>query len=142
MSPLASIVRDEPPAPRMLRPDIPERVERVVLHCLEKRPEARYSSAGELHDQLRICLASAEVPACRRPAMLAALVLLLSAVLFMGARAVVRALRARWVEKEALPAAARMIDEGRPFTALQLPHKAERLTAPSPELIRVKDRLA
>jgi eukaryotic-like serine/threonine-protein kinase len=142
LSPLRSIVQDEPPLPRTIRPNIPERVERVVLRCLEKRPEARYSSAGELDDQLKICLASAEVRAWRRPTMLAVLVLLLCAVLFMGGRAVVRASRARWVEKEALPAAARMIDEGRPFAALQLLRKAERLATPSPELIRVKDRLA
>ena len=142
LSALTSIVQDAPPPLKMLRPDIPEKIESVVLRCLEKRPEARYSSAGELHEQLKMCLASAEGWAWRRPAMLAALVLLLSAVLFIGVRAVVRASRVRWVEKEALPAAARMIDEGRPFAALQLLRTAERLTTPSPELIRIKDRLA
>ena len=140
-STLTAILQEEPPSPRKLRHDIPAKVEQVLLRCLEKRPEDRYSSAGELHDHLKMCLASAEGRAWRRPAMLAALVLLLGAALFMGVRALVRASRARWIEKEALPAAARMVEEGRPFAALQLLRTAEGLTTPSPELIRVKDRL-
>ncbi|MBP1594922.1 MAG: serine/threonine protein kinase [Acidobacteria bacterium] len=138
---LTAIVQEEPPSPRSLRSAIPEKVEQVVLRCLAKKPEHRYSSAGELHDQLKMCLAPAEERAWRRPAMLAALVVLLSAALVMGGRAMVRASRARWVEHEALPAAARMMEEDRPFAALQLLRTAERLTTPSPELIRVKDRL-
>ncbi|MBI2894138.1 MAG: serine/threonine protein kinase [Deltaproteobacteria bacterium] len=37
-----------PEPPRMLRPDLPEEVERVILHALEKDRDARPSSAAEL----------------------------------------------------------------------------------------------
>ncbi len=53
-----AILKEEPLAPRRLRPDIPANVEQVLLCCLEKRPEDRYSSAGELCDQLKSTLAS------------------------------------------------------------------------------------
>jgi eukaryotic-like serine/threonine-protein kinase len=37
-----------PPAPRSIRPDLPEAVERVILKALEKDPNKRYASAAAL----------------------------------------------------------------------------------------------
>jgi len=50
-TPLAVIfkhVRDPLPLPRLVNPDIPEAVERVILKALAKSPKGRYGSAGEL----------------------------------------------------------------------------------------------
>jgi DNA-binding winged helix-turn-helix (wHTH) protein/predicted Ser/Thr protein kinase len=141
---LAAILEDEPVSPRTLRHDMPHRVERLLLRCLEKKPEGRYSSAAELHRELVTCLSSSESGAWRRPAAVAAVAaaaLLVGAVAFVGGRAAVQASRSRWVEREALPAAAQLVQEQRPFAALELIRKAERLTTPSAELIRFKDRL-
>jgi eukaryotic-like serine/threonine-protein kinase len=44
----AMILEGSPAAPRSLRPEIPIELERVVLRCLEKAPEARFSSVAEL----------------------------------------------------------------------------------------------
>ena len=49
---LASTLQSAPDPPRSLRKEIPARVERIVLRCLEKKPEARYDSARELHRDL------------------------------------------------------------------------------------------
>lgn len=40
------------PDPKLKRPEIPERVSRIVLRCLEKEPSARFQSARGLQDAL------------------------------------------------------------------------------------------
>jgi serine/threonine-protein kinase len=47
------ITRGDPPRPRSVRPELPRDLEAIVLHCLEVAPARRYSSAGELADDLR-----------------------------------------------------------------------------------------
>ncbi len=38
---MASVVRDHPLPPRSLRPDLPEALDTLIMHCLEKSPEKR-----------------------------------------------------------------------------------------------------
>jgi non-specific serine/threonine protein kinase len=55
-----------PPAPRLLRPDLPSEVDAVLLRALAKDPAARFASAGELVEALLSALgaeASAAAPA-------------------------------------------------------------------------------
>jgi hypothetical protein len=47
------ILRDDPPPPRSIDPEIPEDLERVCLRCLAKRPEDRYPRADEVARDLR-----------------------------------------------------------------------------------------
>ncbi len=51
-----SIVNDTPRSIASLRPDLPEDVVRIVEHCLEKRPEARYQSLDQLSAAVRAAL--------------------------------------------------------------------------------------
>jgi serine/threonine protein kinase len=44
---------DLPPSPRSVRGDIPAWIDRIVLKCLEKRPEKRFASAAVLAAELR-----------------------------------------------------------------------------------------
>jgi len=45
---LTAILREEPPAMAALSPPVAPALERLVLHCLEKRPEDRFQSARDL----------------------------------------------------------------------------------------------
>ncbi|MGH7279887.1 MAG: serine/threonine-protein kinase [Polyangiaceae bacterium] len=44
----ASILESDPPAIRSKRPDVPPQLEQVIMRCLQRRPEHRYSNVGEL----------------------------------------------------------------------------------------------
>jgi len=48
-----SILHDEPSKPRSLNPAIPQRLEAIILKCLEKNPQNRYQTAQDLLAELR-----------------------------------------------------------------------------------------
>jgi serine/threonine-protein kinase len=50
---MAAILRDEPPPPSRLSPDVPAEIDRLVAHCLEKSASRRPGSAKELAMHLR-----------------------------------------------------------------------------------------
>jgi eukaryotic-like serine/threonine-protein kinase len=62
---LRMIVADDPPAPRLLRLNLPADLESVCLKCLEKDPARRYAAAADLAGDLRRFLAGA--PTRARP---------------------------------------------------------------------------
>jgi len=58
---LARAASEPPCAPRRIRPSVPRDLEAICLKCLEKNPERRYASAGELAADLRGFLAGGSV---------------------------------------------------------------------------------
>ncbi|HEX7361549.1 MAG TPA: protein kinase [Bryobacteraceae bacterium] len=52
---LGAIIYDSPKQPATLQLGIPESLERIIMRCLEKAPENRYSSMAELRKDLKEC---------------------------------------------------------------------------------------
>jgi serine/threonine-protein kinase len=52
---LVAHARDNVTPPSQLRPDVPADLERVILRCLEKRPEDRFQDADSLEEALAQC---------------------------------------------------------------------------------------
>jgi eukaryotic-like serine/threonine-protein kinase len=50
------VLRDDPPSPRSIAPDVPEELDRVCLRCLAKWPDERYQRAEEVGVDLRAYL--------------------------------------------------------------------------------------
>jgi eukaryotic-like serine/threonine-protein kinase len=88
---MSAILREDPPELSSMNPQLPPALDRIVHHCLEKDPEARFHSAHDLAFQLQFPASDeisgiAAAPAAKRrmaPALLAigAIALLLAAAL-------------------------------------------------------------
>jgi len=50
---ILQVVKDEPPPPRAIHPNVPRDLETVTLKCLRKEPDKRYTSSAELVEDLR-----------------------------------------------------------------------------------------
>lgn len=62
---LDRILHSEPIPPRSLRRNLPADVGTIVLKCLQKDPDRRYQTAGELARDIRRCLANQPIDARR-----------------------------------------------------------------------------
>src|SRR5262249_43730737 len=60
---IAQLQHVEPSWPRQLCPEVPRDLETIVLKAMEKNPEARYSTAQELADDLKHWLAGEPIRA-------------------------------------------------------------------------------
>ncbi len=60
---LVQVIEREPRLPRQLNPRVPRELECICLKCLEKSPQDRYTSAGELANDLERYLAGELVEA-------------------------------------------------------------------------------
>ncbi len=49
---LARILKEEPPAPRTLNPELPAKLEEIITRCLEKERDLRYQTASDLRADL------------------------------------------------------------------------------------------
>ena len=50
---MAQVVSADPVPPRQLQPQVPRDLQTICLKCLEKNPQRRYESAGEMRQALR-----------------------------------------------------------------------------------------
>lgn len=59
----SAILEDQPPSARSVRPQIPGALERLIVTCLNKNPDARIQCAGDLKLQLGWTLEAVDAPA-------------------------------------------------------------------------------
>ena len=146
---LSAITRDDPKPLSEVKRDVPSEVRRIVVHCLEKDPAARYASGAELAHELRQCrdLLFPQSGAVLSPARIArevqrprVLVPLLLAVVLLGAGAtwLVKHYRnQRWAREVALPQIAQLADQGKFGEAFALASKAEKSISGDPTLAKL-----
>jgi len=135
---ITAILRDDPPALKTFRSDVPPSVERILRRALAKKPDDRYSSAAGMRDELEsIRRPRGGAPSSlRRRAVslpLAAALLLAAGV---GTWAWVRAAHVRRAREVELPEIARLTDKNQPVAAMRLARKAERYVPQEVERMR------
>ncbi|MEX1246423.1 MAG: protein kinase [Thermoanaerobaculia bacterium] len=128
---ITAILRDAPAPLKNGRSDVPAELERILLRCLEKKPESRYASAAELRKDLADVQARRTSPArrlrtlLRRPQFGVLALLLLLAAAAGAAWLGVRGSRVRWARNTALPEIARLVEKEDLFAAYRLARRAE-----------------
>jgi WD40 repeat protein/serine/threonine protein kinase len=129
---LRGVMHEEPARPRRLQPRLPRDLEAITLHCLEKEPNRRYSSALALAEDLQrfrerkqvaarpVGSAARLARACRRRPLVALLIGLLTASLLGGLSGVTW----KWLEadeqRDLANAHAQRLDAERQTALLQL----------------------
>jgi formylglycine-generating enzyme required for sulfatase activity/tRNA A-37 threonylcarbamoyl transferase component Bud32 len=125
---LTAILRDPPAQLGTVRPDVPAALARIVARALEKRPEDRYASAGEMEKEL----ATLKAPVARkrslhrRPAVLVAGLLLLLAAGGTVWR-IARVARVRHAREVTLAEISRLVEQQKLVAAIRLARDAERI---------------
>lgn len=61
------VLGESPPSPRSFRENLPERLEMLILTCLEKSPDNRFASADGLVDALAGCLQALDEASLSQP---------------------------------------------------------------------------
>jgi len=141
---MASVRRGELEPPRLLRNDISEALERILLKCLQRNPEARYPSAIELQQDVEALLDASHADRFLwlRAASTTAAVLAVIVGGYFGWRAYQRHGDMQWLEETAVPRITQLLDQDRPLEALALFRRAERIAPDSKLLYKLADGVA
>jgi hypothetical protein len=138
---LKATLHDAPLPPRRMRKDIPRSLERIVMRCLEKRPDDRFPSACEVHRDLVKLLPAGAAASLRRATLIGAAIALVAGTASVGVHSYIQASRTRWVERDAVPSIARLINENRRLAAVNLYRRAASYAPGSPALVTVAEGL-
>jgi len=60
MAVILAHIREPPPSPTSLNPALPASIERIILRCMDKRPEARFQTVGDLRKELAVASSRAQ----------------------------------------------------------------------------------
>jgi formylglycine-generating enzyme required for sulfatase activity/tRNA A-37 threonylcarbamoyl transferase component Bud32/dienelactone hydrolase len=136
---ITAILHEAPPPLPGIRPDISSGVDAIVQRALAKAPEARYATAAEMRADLTAAQARLTRPpdaVWRRPAVLAAVALVLAAGAAFATWEAVQARRARWAREDVIPRIERLEGTSKSLDEVALALSAERY-APD-EIARVR----
>ena len=142
-STLSAILRETPGPVRALRSKPARGVQRIIDRCLEKAPERRYPSGGELHRDLAACEAQAAAAQIglramvRRPGLMIPVAALLLALLGAGAWAWNRGARVSWAMNTALPEIEALVANRDYAAAFELVKQAEGVIPENTQLVEL-----
>ena len=142
-----SILNDPTPSVAEVQPGIPRQLTRVIARALEKDPDRRYGSAGELAVELAACRSEARpLPTSRLWLSARSLVGIVSAAVivgsYFGTAAFVRGRNERWARQQALPEIDRLVEREQFVTAFDLVREAGAYLADDPALARIWPRVS
>ncbi len=143
---IESILRDDAPPVRSLRPGVPADVDRIVTRCLQKDPGARYpSAAAGLSDDLTACQARLSAASLGLRAVLqrtpvrAGIIGAGALLLLAGGWLGFRVWGTRWARDTAHPEITRLVDQEKYIDAFRLARKVDRYAPGDVELRHVRD---
>ena len=131
MGTLAAIVRDEPPALDAAR--IPPAVRQVVKRALEKNPEARYASGGELASALASVSRAVAPRGAPNRRWLAAGAAAVVVAAVLGGWKLYKQSRVDWARREGLPEISRLLAEDKGLAAFDLAQQVAALIPDDPD---------
>ena len=152
-----SAILAAPPQPLdQLRPDVPSEIKRIVCRALEKRPHARYSSAGEMLRDLQGYQESLRIPETgllslrsllrliRKPRVSVPSLLILLVIGSLGFWLFNRQAKIRWAREELLPKIDQLVEAGwqNYVAAYQLAVEAEKCIPQDPRLAEYIKKIA
>ena len=141
---IASVLETRPGPARRLRTDISEPLERILMKCLQRDPDARYRSGGELRDDLDRVFDVR--PASRFLSLRTALATtaLIAAIVgaYLGWQSYRRHQDLRWLEETAVPQITTLLQQDRALEALRLYQRAERVAPDSKLLYKLAEGVA
>jgi tRNA A-37 threonylcarbamoyl transferase component Bud32/dienelactone hydrolase len=153
---LYSVVHEEPKPLKQIKTDLPPALQRIIDRALKKKPELRYSSAGEMLNDLKkyqdslkaeeagvfdlkSLLRRIRKPIIAVPGIVIVIILCLAAALFFKHQA-----KIRWAREEAIPEISRLMEIGfgNFIRAYELAEEAEKYIPDDPKLTGLLSRCA
>ena len=138
-----SILHKDPVGASQKNADVPSELEKIVDRALEKKRERRFQSAQEIVDALKSLRQASTGPVpiarmMRKPKVLVPVVLVALVVVLLGAWAVRRNQRLRWVHENALPQVRELVLARKGFAAYKVLQQAERYAPNDPAVVKIK----
>jgi hypothetical protein len=149
---LSAVLNEEPPAIQVADQRVPRELERVVRKALEKEPERRLATAGELEQALAevaerlapppLVSAQSLFRSLTRPRVLVPAIIVLVAAGVMIGRWLQRQSKTSWARQVAVPEIVRLLDADDFVGAFALAQEAKRYLPSDPTLDEAWSRIA
>jgi serine/threonine protein kinase len=147
-----SILNEDSPSVKELRPEVPNLLEQVVQRALQKESDSRFSSIDELLQGLRKCqspLKESEISTNGLPYVLKLIkktqvfipaILIIAILVFFIVRFLNKSSKERWARFTALPDINRFVDEQKYMDAFLLVNQVESIIPDDPILMDLKNK--
>ena len=156
-----SIVHEEPKSLKALKPDIPDEIMKIIARTLEKKPEARYSSAEEIRKDLteyRSILLGVKarryglrniLRTFGKPQIAIPVVILIGILCFFAVRYFNHRAKIRWAKEQAISEieklrkeAMQLGDWNKMLEAFELTKETEKYISDDPEFVKVQKKVS